>query len=189
MSLATSSDSSSFEQATSTWCNRPTGWSSRQMRSIARRTRQFERSDEPDCAGSPHRQERSGRLGGRTPIPTAAVVESFADVISFRTRRSGDGFRRPQLGALHSVLGNWASGLSDPAIVVMPTRTGKTDTMLALLVTGRLDRLNDHKPTLFRSGDSPVIGWLSDRTSLQVELDPLILRPVVSLAPVPGCLP
>ena len=90
---------------------------------------------------------RVGWVGERTPIPAAAVVESYADVISFRSRRSADGLRRPQIGALHSVLGYWASGLSDPAIVVMPTGTGKTETMLALLATGRMDRLLVLVPT------------------------------------------
>lgn len=38
-------------------------------------------------------------------------------------------------------MGHWASGLADPGIVVMPTGTGKTETMLALLVAARMERL------------------------------------------------
>jgi superfamily II DNA or RNA helicase len=51
------------------------------------------------------------------------------------------GLRTPQLGALHSVLGYWTTSPTEPATVVMPTGTGKTETMLALLATGRIARL------------------------------------------------
>ncbi|MEC3977159.1 DEAD/DEAH box helicase [Amycolatopsis sp. H20-H5] len=51
------------------------------------------------------------------------------------------GLRRPQLGAVHSVLGYWTTGRVAPVTVVMPTGTGKTETMLALLVAGTLPRL------------------------------------------------
>lgn len=44
----------------------------------------------------------------------------------------GVGFRTPQLGAVHSVLGYWTTEPSREATVVMPTGTGKTDTMVAL---------------------------------------------------------
>jgi superfamily II DNA or RNA helicase len=39
------------------------------------------------------------------------------------------------------VLGYWQSGVSDPALVIMPTGTGKTDTMVSLLVAGQLSKL------------------------------------------------
>lgn len=48
---------------------------------------------------------------------------------------------------MHAVLGFWDSGLPGPAIVVMPTGTGKTETMLALLATGRVARLLVLVPT------------------------------------------
>ena len=41
------------------------------------------------------------------------------------------GLRRPQLGAVHAVLGDWTTGRYEPATVVMPTGTGKTETMVA----------------------------------------------------------
>ena len=41
------------------------------------------------------------------------------------------GFRKPQIGAIHSVLGHWGCSES-PATVVLPTGTGKTDCMVAL---------------------------------------------------------
>ena len=76
-------------------------------------------------------------VGGRTPIPAATVLESFEGAIGFTAHDRPHSLRRPQIGALHSILGYQSSGLSDPGIVVMPTGTGKTETMLAWLVAKR----------------------------------------------------
>ncbi len=43
------------------------------------------------------------------------------------------GLRTPQIGALHAILAHWTV-TQDPATVVMPTGTGKTETMLATLL-------------------------------------------------------
>ena len=54
----------------------------------------------------------------------------------FQIRGASDtspGFRQPQVGAIHSVLGYWTTEATRDATVVMPTGTGKTDTMVALL--------------------------------------------------------
>ena len=50
------------------------------------------------------------------------------------------GLRPPQIGALYAALAHWKV-TRDPATIVMPTGTGKTETMLALLVKERLERL------------------------------------------------
>lgn len=50
------------------------------------------------------------------------------------------GLRSPQIGALHAVLGHWSVS-TDPVTVVMPTGTGKTETMLTLLAHGDIERL------------------------------------------------
>src|SRR5690606_31530839 len=50
------------------------------------------------------------------------------------------GLRRPQIGALYTALAHWSVS-EEPATIVMPTGTGKTETMLALLVCARLRRL------------------------------------------------
>lgn len=50
------------------------------------------------------------------------------------------GLRSPQIGALYAALAHWRTG-SEPATIVMPTGTGKTETMLAILVAERLRRL------------------------------------------------
>lgn len=51
------------------------------------------------------------------------------------------GFRVPQIGAVHSVLGYWTTEQTRDATVVLPTGTGKTDTMVALFAAVRPERL------------------------------------------------
>lgn len=46
---------------------------------------------------------------------------------------SSKGLRSPQIGALHALLAHVEDG-NESAIIVMPTGTGKTETMLAFLV-------------------------------------------------------
>lgn len=75
-------------------------------------------------------------------IPPSKVLDSYRDAFSFTESGPGEaGLRSPQLGALHAVLGYWTTKRSTPATVVMPTGTGKTETMLALLVAARPRRL------------------------------------------------
>jgi len=70
------------------------------------------------------------------------VLDSYSDALTFSEEsKDRPGLRSPQLGAVHAVLGYWTTRRSTPATVVMPTGTGKTETMLALLVAARLPRL------------------------------------------------
>ncbi len=83
-------------------------------------------------------------LGGRELSTPSEVLSSYTGAFSFVAEDATagiKGLRRPQVGALHSVLGYWTTGRSDPATVVMPTGTGKTEAMLALLVAARIRRL------------------------------------------------
>ena len=50
------------------------------------------------------------------------------------------GLRPPQIGALHAALAHWSVS-TKPATIVMPTGTGKTETMLALLTAVGVERL------------------------------------------------
>lgn len=50
------------------------------------------------------------------------------------------GLRKPQLGALHAVLGHFLAP-NEVATVVLPTGTGKTETMLSALVAGKCKKL------------------------------------------------
>jgi superfamily II DNA or RNA helicase len=72
----------------------------------------------------------------------AVVSESYRSAIGFEPGTDDrPGLRSPQLGAVHAALGYWTTKNGTPATVVMPTGTGKTETMLALLVAGRLSRI------------------------------------------------
>lgn len=67
-----------------------------------------------------------------------------------------EGLRPPQMGALYMTLGHWKV-TNSPATVVMPTGTGKTETMLALLVSQRLNKLLVVVPT------SPLREQIADK--------------------------
>lgn len=70
------------------------------------------------------------------------VLATYRGAIGFNEgTESNPGLRTPQLGAVHAVLGYWTTNRKTPATVVMPTGTGKTETMLALLVAARPPRL------------------------------------------------
>lgn len=52
------------------------------------------------------------------------------------------GLRKPQLGALHAIAGYFSTDLQvEPATVVLPTGTGKTETMLATMVYQRCRKI------------------------------------------------
>ncbi|MNB99272.1 type I restriction enzyme EcoKI subunit R [compost metagenome] len=80
------------------------------------------------------------------------VLDSWVNSFNFKyeTTREQEviqyGLRTPQVGAIHSVLSHWI--LSDrPASVVMPTGTGKTETMISLLVSKQCKKLLIVVPT------------------------------------------
>ncbi|MER6667486.1 DEAD/DEAH box helicase family protein [Amycolatopsis japonica] len=85
--------------------------------------------------------------GSNALAAPAEVLRSCVGAIGFREPGEQGSLRRPQVGALHSVIGYWSSGLTEPGIVVMPTGTGKTETMLALFVATRPGRLLVIVPT------------------------------------------
>lgn len=77
------------------------------------------------------------------------VRNSWTDAFDFREAlesSSERGLRPPQIGAIHAAIGHWRSS-DDHATIVMPTGTGKTETMLALLVAERIERLLVVVPT------------------------------------------
>ncbi len=83
----------------------------------------------------------------------AAVTMSWNDAFQLREGREASegktavpGLRRPQIGALHAALAH-ATRSTDPATIVMPTGTGKTETMLALNARRQFDRLLVVVPT------------------------------------------
>lgn len=66
------------------------------------------------------------------------VVNSWSGRFRFKEDNPSEnviGLRKPQLGALHSISGYFATDRTvGPATVVLPTGTGKTETMLSVLV-------------------------------------------------------
>jgi superfamily II DNA or RNA helicase len=78
-----------------------------------------------------------------------AALHSWHDCFSYRKdqpERGIKGLRAPQIGAVHAIHAHW-SAHEDPGIVVMPTGTGKTETMLSVLVSQGCDRVLVTVPT------------------------------------------
>lgn len=71
------------------------------------------------------------------------VVTTWVDKFKFikeNEQQNIKGLRPPQVGALHSILAH-IHNADDKAIVVMPTGTGKTETMLATLISNCCKKL------------------------------------------------
>lgn len=71
------------------------------------------------------------------------VISSWTNQFSFIKEDLANGIpglRPPQLGALHSILGH-IENADDVGIVVMPTGTGKTETMLCATVANKCTKL------------------------------------------------
>lgn len=94
-----------------------------------------------------HRWHRHPRI-----VAEAAAIaarESWETALTFVEEDPGrgrTGLRLPQAGALHAISAHWSVSRA-PALVVMPTGTGKTEVMLAALVMRRPKRLLVIVPT------------------------------------------
>lgn len=90
-------------------------------------------------------EEASGEVGRRD----RHVLQSWRGAFSYVQEDVAAGvvgLRLPQVGALHAVQAHWTVS-SEAATVVMPTGTGKTETMLAVLVAERCQRVLVVVPT------------------------------------------
>ncbi len=77
------------------------------------------------------------------------VITSWRNAFSFVEEDpsiNAKGLRAPQIGAVHAVHAHWVVSLQ-AATVIMPTGTGKTETMLSVLVSNRCSRLLVVVPT------------------------------------------
>jgi hypothetical protein len=149
-----------------------------------------------------------------------AARESWAGALTFREEGRNalgevvaEGLRPPQVGALYAALAHWR-GVGDPATVVMPTGTGKTETMLAIMARERMRRLLVVVPSnalrgqiaekfetfgllrrlgvLAPSAQYPVVGTLRHRPRTVEEAERLFLRcnvAVASMQVLQGCEP
>jgi superfamily II DNA or RNA helicase len=83
------------------------------------------------------------------PREISTAAESWKNSFAYVEEDGGAdivGFRAPQIGAVHAVHAHWST-TSETATIVMPTGTGKTDTMIAVLVSTRCPKLLIIVPT------------------------------------------
>ncbi|MBR1160625.1 DEAD/DEAH box helicase [Bradyrhizobium elkanii] len=119
----------------------------------------------------------------RLAVVSASWQEAFQlrEGCSAENGESGKpGLRRPQIGALHAALAH-ATRSTEPATIVMPTGTGKTETMLALNAHQRFERLLVVVPTdALReqiAGKFETFGVLKQQQCLDASADfPLVMR-------------
>lgn len=72
-----------------------------------------------------------------------SIVNSWKSTFTFKEEDQENdiiGLRNPQIGAIHSILGHLTNA-NEIANVVLPTGTGKTETMLSVLVANRCEKL------------------------------------------------
>lgn len=87
--------------------------------------------------------DADGNLKGFADTPEK-VLKHWINQFDFHTEDESEnrpGLRTPQIGALHAIAAHFSVGREfEPATVVLPTGTGKTETMLATQVYLRLKR-------------------------------------------------
>jgi superfamily II DNA or RNA helicase len=75
------------------------------------------------------------------------VLESWKGAFHFGEPDAEGALRSPQVGAVHAALGHFLSSNDEPGLIVMPTGTGKTESMLAIAVHERVGHLLVLVPT------------------------------------------
>jgi superfamily II DNA or RNA helicase len=73
-----------------------------------------------------------------SPSEVLEALEGRFQLVEEDRTTGRPGLRTPQIGAIHAVLAHWSTESRVPATVVLPTGTGKTETMLSLVVRNRL---------------------------------------------------
>lgn len=74
-------------------------------------------------------------------LTSEEISNSWKGLFCFKKETSSSkGLRSPQIGALHALLAHIEDG-ENRAIVVMPTGTGKTETMLAFLIANACEKV------------------------------------------------
>lgn len=106
------------------------------------------------------------------------IVNSWFGKFTFRQEvqeRSIKGLRIPQVGAIHSIAAYMSVKKADPITIVLPTGTGKTDTMIASMVLCQINRILVVVPSdalrnqlfnhFLRFGCLQQIGAIADETT------------------------
>lgn len=78
-----------------------------------------------------------------TVSSTTDILNSWKNNFNFKEENQSEnelGLREPQIGAIYSILGHLKSS-NEIATVVMPTGTGKTETMISVLIANRCEKL------------------------------------------------
>lgn len=155
--------------------------------------RQSEWLAHPDAGTS---TQHRGQSKGSNAENLRAIVESWSGAFTYTTEdvdRSVRGLRPPQVGAVHAIHAHWTVS-ADPATIVMPTGTGKTETMIAVLVSTPCPRVLVVVPTdalrsqlaakfqtfgilpslgrvLANSATFPIVGMLNKKPTKRADLD------------------
>ena len=77
------------------------------------------------------------------------ILNSWQDTFSYKSEdisNNVQGLRPPQIGAVHAIHAHWVVS-DEAATIVMPTGTGKTETMLSVLISKRCQKLLVVVPT------------------------------------------
>lgn len=77
------------------------------------------------------------------------VLDSWQCAFSYKVEepeKKIDGLRPPQIGAVHATHAHWTV-TDEPATIVMPTGTGKTETMLSIFISKQCEKLLVVVPT------------------------------------------
>lgn len=80
------------------------------------------------------------------PKKPGEIVESWKGEFTLNSDNEGIGLRVPQLGAIHAISAHWSVSNED-AVIVMPTGTGKTETMMATTIYERCEKVLVIVPT------------------------------------------
>ena len=98
-------------------------------------------------------KQRTGKHRGTFRVVGTVSEENASDNSYFNSfniqgkNANGDGLRAAQVGAVFSLMSHWSLS-NDAATVVLPTGTGKTETMLATSIADRATRTLVIVPTL-----------------------------------------
>jgi superfamily II DNA or RNA helicase len=104
--------------------------------------------DGPLALIDPQAQDATANwTGQRDQHDGDAVVGSWANAFHFGEPDAAGALRRPQVGAVHAAVGHFLSSSGEPGLIVMPTGTGKTESMLAIAVHERIRHLVVLVPT------------------------------------------
>jgi superfamily II DNA or RNA helicase len=140
------------------------------------------------------------RYPGLQVFSPQAVIDSWKDHFYFKEENmqvGQFGLRKPQIAAVYNVLSHWKVG-EGIGTVVMPTGTGKTETMLSLLIANQCEKLLVTVPTdplrdqisekfvslgylqnpqftiVDLKAKKPIVGILFENFKVQEELDSFI---------------